>query len=109
MDRGLLGRSWLWLRSCVCVHVRRALSPLPPFYASAKYEPVEKAVVWRIRSFPGGEECSLGGDVELIMSTKQKAWSRPPISIDFQVIKCVGGGGKTAALLPGWPLHAGCL
>ena len=41
--------------------------------------------MWRIRQFPGGEEFSLGGDVELIMSTKQKPWSRPPITIDFQV------------------------
>jgi hypothetical protein len=53
---------------------------------SAKYEPTERAVVWRLRRFPGGEEFSLGGEVELIMSTKQKPWVRPPINVDFQVM-----------------------
>jgi len=51
----------------------------------AKYEPEQNAIVWRVRRFPGGTEVALSGDVELIMSTKGKAWARPPISVDFQV------------------------
>ena len=35
--------------------------------------------------FPGGAEVSLAAEIELIMSSKGKAWVRPPISVDFQV------------------------
>ena len=56
---------------------------------SAKYVPEHNAVVWRVRKFPGGAEVVLNGEIELIMSTKNKAWVRPPISVDFQVRACV--------------------
>ena len=68
--------------------------PRPPFFVfwlcllllgSARYEPSDGAVVWRLRKYAGGEEFSLRGEVELIMSTKEKAWVRPPITVDFQV------------------------
>ena len=52
---------------------------------SAKYTPEHNALVWRVRRFPGGSEVTLNGEIELIMSTKNKAWVRPPISVDFQV------------------------
>lgn len=52
---------------------------------SAKYVPEHNAIVWRVRRFPGGSEVVLNGEIELIMSTKNKAWVRPPISVDFQV------------------------
>jgi AP-2 complex subunit mu-1 len=51
----------------------------------AKYEPEQHAIVWRIRRFPGGAEYMLTGEMELITSTKQKAWSKPPIGVEFQV------------------------
>lgn len=51
----------------------------------AKYEPEQKAIVWRIRKFPGGAEYVMRGDVELITSTRKKAWVRPPIIVEFQV------------------------
>lgn len=51
----------------------------------AKYEPEQNAIVWRVRRFPGGAEVVLGGDVELIMTTKGKQWVKPPITVDFQV------------------------
>ncbi len=41
--------------------------------------------MWRVRRYPGGEEYRLRGEVELIASTKQKPWVRPPINVDFQV------------------------
>lgn len=41
---------------------------------SAKYVPEHNALVWRVRRFPGGSEVTLNGEVELIMSTKNKAW-----------------------------------
>jgi len=51
----------------------------------AKYEPEQKAIVWRIRKFPGGAEYVMRGDVELITATRAKAWVRPPIIVEFQV------------------------
>jgi AP-2 complex subunit mu-1 len=52
---------------------------------SASYKPEVNAIVWKIRRFPGGQEAVMNGEIELIMSTKNKAWVRPPITADFQV------------------------
>jgi len=51
----------------------------------AKYEAAEGAVMWRIRRFPGDTEYALSGEVEIINSVSEKAWGRPPITMDFQV------------------------
>eukprot|EP01064_Diplonema_japonicum_P001430 TRINITY_DN1091_c0_g2_i1.p1 TRINITY_DN1091_c0_g2~~TRINITY_DN1091_c0_g2_i1.p1 ORF type:complete len:441 (+),score=84.79 TRINITY_DN1091_c0_g2_i1:22-1323(+) len=52
----------------------------------AKYEPEHQAIVWKIRKFPGGSEVMFSAVVQLISSTSEpKAWSRPPISMSFQV------------------------
>ena len=51
----------------------------------AKYEPEQNAIVWRVRRFPGGTEAVLNGEVDLIRSTKGKAWVKPPLTADFQV------------------------
>ena len=51
----------------------------------AKYEPEQNAIVWRIRRFPGGTELVLSGEVDLMKSTKGKAWVKPPMTVDFQV------------------------
>ncbi len=68
--------------------------PVPPNTANcriavgigrAKYEPEKNAVVWRVKRFPGGTEVVLNGEIEMVASTKGKAWVRPPIQVDFQV------------------------
>ena len=68
--------------------------PMPPTAASAKitvdrgrarYEPGERALVWRISSFQGQSEASLGAAVELLPDTKEKIWVRPPINMDFNI------------------------
>mgnify|MGYP005991218417 CR=1 FL=1 len=68
--------------------------PMPPTAASAKitvdrgrarYEPGERALVWRISSFQGQSEASLGASVELLPDTKEKIWVRPPINMDFNI------------------------
>lgn len=68
--------------------------PMPPTAAMAKitvdrgrarYEPGERALVWRISAFPGKSECSLDASVDLLPDTKEKAWVRPPINMDFQI------------------------
>lgn len=47
----------------------------------AKFEPEHRAIVWRIKRFPGGCEYMITADVQLMPSTSQKAWSRPPIQV----------------------------
>jgi AP-2 complex subunit mu-1 len=53
----------------------------------AKYTPEVGAIVWRIKKFPGNTKFILGAEVELssTVSLQKKAWSRPPISMQFQV------------------------
>eukprot|EP00600_Ochromonadales_sp_CCMP1393_P001263 CAMPEP_0174982816 /NCGR_PEP_ID=MMETSP0004_2-20121128/16747_1 /TAXON_ID=420556 /ORGANISM="Ochromonas sp., Strain CCMP1393" /LENGTH=314 /DNA_ID=CAMNT_0016234897 /DNA_START=488 /DNA_END=1432 /DNA_ORIENTATION=+ len=75
--------------------------PLPPTTANAKivvdkgrckYEPSERALVWRISGFQGMSECSVYAMVELLPDTKEKPWVRPPISMDFQIPMYSGSG-----------------
>lgn len=53
----------------------------------AKYIPDQEAIVWRIKRFPGDMEYTIRAEVGLIStsSIEQKKWSRPPISLEFQV------------------------
>jgi len=53
----------------------------------AKYTPEVDAIVWKIRKFPADTKFILGAEVELsaTVSVQKKAWSRPPISMEFQV------------------------
>lgn len=68
--------------------------PMPPTAATARitvdrgrarYEPGERALVWRIATFQGQSECALGASVDLVPDTKEKPWVRPPMSMDFQI------------------------
>jgi AP-2 complex subunit mu-1 len=51
----------------------------------AKYEPGTDSLVWRIRRFPGESEFVLNAEIELVATVTDKVWSKPPISLDFQV------------------------
>lgn len=51
----------------------------------AKYEPGERALVWRISSFPGATESLMTAVVELLPQTREKAWIRTPITMDFSI------------------------
>ena len=53
----------------------------------AKYTPEVDAIIWKVRRFPADTEYTLGAEVELssTVSLQKKAWSRPPISMEFQV------------------------
>ena len=52
----------------------------------AKYDSKKHALVWKIKRFNGATEHTLIASVELIATTRdKKAWSRPPISMNFQV------------------------
>ncbi|EGC33709.1 AP-2 medium chain [Dictyostelium purpureum] len=60
----------------------------------AKYMPEQDAIIWRIRRFPGDTEFTLRAEVELMASVNldKKAWSRPPISMEFQVTMFTASG-----------------
>lgn len=58
----------------------------------AKYEPTAGAIVWRVKKFPGGSELTLTADVQLIKTTTKKTWTRPPISVDFNVSMFTASG-----------------
>jgi len=50
-----------------------------------KYEPAQGGIIWKLRRFPGDTEYFMSGEVELMSTMNDKAWSRPPIVMDFQV------------------------
>ena len=56
----------------------------------AKYDPKRSALVWKIKKFAGEQEHTLAASVELIATTREKRpWSRPPLSLSFQVCVCM--------------------
>jgi len=60
----------------------------------AKYYPEEEAIIWKIKKFPGNSEYQLRANVQLSATVKlaDRAWSRPPISLDFQVPMLTSSG-----------------
>ncbi|KAJ3415311.1 hypothetical protein HDV05_005181 [Chytridiales sp. JEL 0842] len=75
--------------------------PTPPNTASAKtnltagrakYVGSENAIVWKITKFQGHQEYLISCEAELTPTTNKKAWSRPPISMDFQVLMFTSSG-----------------
>ncbi|KAL4457302.1 hypothetical protein ABPG75_012167 [Micractinium tetrahymenae] len=52
----------------------------------AKYDPKRHALVWKLKKFAGEVEHTMAASVELIATTRdRKPWSRPPLSMSFQV------------------------
>jgi len=51
----------------------------------ARHQPEDKAIVWRIRKFTGDLEFTLAAELDLVSTTHDRAWSKPPISLEFQV------------------------
>uniref|UniRef100_A0A2P2HVU5 Adaptor protein complex 2 subunit mu n=2 Tax=Hirondellea gigas TaxID=1518452 RepID=A0A2P2HVU5_9CRUS len=50
-----------------------------------KYDPNLSCLVWKLGKFPGTASYVLRGEVHLVALIKDVAWSRPPITMDFQV------------------------
>lgn len=68
--------------------------PVPPSTATAKitttkgrarFEPEQRAIVWRIKRYAGEAESFLSAEVDTVHTTKEKSWNRAPISMEFQV------------------------
>ena len=58
----------------------------------AKYEPSENAIVWKIARFTGQSEFVFSAEAELSAMTTQKAWSRPPLSMQFSLLMFTSSG-----------------
>ncbi|KAH9244281.1 hypothetical protein BASA81_018328 [Batrachochytrium salamandrivorans] len=52
----------------------------------------ENCMVWKIARFQGHEEVVLSAEADLTSTTIKKVWSRPPISLDFQVLMFTASG-----------------
>jgi len=58
----------------------------------AKYEPQQNAIIWRMKKFPGDAEYTVYADVELASTVSEKGWSKPPITLEFQVTMFTASG-----------------
>ncbi|KAL4940718.1 hypothetical protein BDV06DRAFT_15849 [Aspergillus oleicola] len=58
----------------------------------AKYEPEHNNIVWKIARFSGGAEFVLTAEATLTAMTNQKAWSRPPLSLNFSLLMFTSSG-----------------
>nr|KAJ3423182.1 hypothetical protein HK105_000997 [Polyrhizophydium stewartii] len=58
----------------------------------AKYNGSENSMIWKIARFQGHDEVLLSAEAELTATTVKKTWSRPPISLDFQVLMFTASG-----------------
>ncbi|UKZ58275.1 hypothetical protein TrVGV298_012142 [Trichoderma virens] len=58
----------------------------------AKYEPSENVIVWKIGRFTGQSEYVLTAEAALTSMTNQKAWSRPPLSMNFSLLMFTSSG-----------------
>ncbi|GAB7346500.1 hypothetical protein MBLNU457_5188t1 [Dothideomycetes sp. NU457] len=58
----------------------------------AKYEPEQNNIVWKIARFSGQQEFVLSAEATLTSMTTQKAWSRPPLSLEFSLLMFTSSG-----------------
>ena len=58
----------------------------------AKYEPSENNGVWKIPRFKGQNEFVLSAEATITSMTNQKAWSRPPLSLNFSQLIFTSSG-----------------
>lgn len=58
----------------------------------AKYIPGENHILWKIPRFQGMTDTTLTAVASLSSTTHRKAWSRPPINLDFQVLMFTSSG-----------------
>eukprot|EP00708_Paratrimastix_pyriformis_P002852 GAFH01001610.1.p1 GENE.GAFH01001610.1~~GAFH01001610.1.p1 ORF type:complete len:333 (+),score=152.89 GAFH01001610.1:379-1377(+) len=76
--------------------------PVPPNAArakinciagSARYEPEQHAIMWRIRNFAGRTSFTLTAQVQLLATVVEgKPWSKPPIALQFIIPMYTGSG-----------------
>ena len=52
---------------------------------SAKYEAGQNAIIWKIKSLPGGKEYLMRAHFGLPSVSSEDAEERPPISVSFEI------------------------
>jgi AP-2 complex subunit mu-1 len=67
-------------------------------FGRAKYEPEQQAIVWRVKRFAGKAECIINAEVDLMPTVRPKPWSRPPITVEFQVPMFTSSGVRVRFL-----------
>jgi len=58
---------------------------LHPGLGKAKYVAGSNEIVWKMKKFPGDASYVLRGEVKMLVGMEDKAWNKPPISMEFQV------------------------
>ena len=58
----------------------------------AKDEPEQNNIVWKIARFSGQQEFVLSAEATLTSMTTHKAWSRPPLSLEFSLLMFTSSG-----------------
>ncbi|POW00520.1 hypothetical protein PSTT_13071, partial [Puccinia striiformis] len=58
----------------------------------AKYVPEENVIIWKIPRMQGQSDATITASADLSATTTRKAWSRPPINLDFQVLMYTSSG-----------------
>lgn len=58
----------------------------------AKWVSADNSIVWKIPKIQGMGDASLQAEATLSQVTVRKAWSRPPIEMDFQVLMLTASG-----------------
>jgi len=61
-------------------------------HGRAKWERSDNVVEWKIARFSGGAEYSFSGEAMLSSDTHRKAWSRPPIGMEFSIVMFTSSG-----------------
>jgi len=51
----------------------------------AKYKASDNAIVWKIKRMAGMKETQLSAEIDLLETDTKKKWTRPPISMNFEV------------------------
>lgn len=68
--------------------------PMPPSASTAsfrlikgkaKYDPGQRALIWKLSQVQGGTEYTLDATVNLFKGSRNKTWNRPPITLDFNI------------------------
>jgi AP-2 complex subunit mu-1 len=54
-------------------------------FGKVKYDATGNCFNWIIKKFPGGQTYDFTASVTLISTLVKKSWSRPPISMEFDV------------------------
>lgn len=51
----------------------------------AKYKSSENAIQWRMKRLGGMKESQVSAEIELLQTDNRKKWTRPPISMSFEI------------------------